>query len=72
MMSPALSPDALAGIDAGEVNRLLAGDHDDPHHILGAHPASVGARTGVTIRAMHPDAVSGMIAAAKAVRPNAE
>jgi 1,4-alpha-glucan branching enzyme len=57
MTSPALSPDALAGIDVGEVNRLLAGDHDDPHHILGAHPASVGAKTGVTIRAMHPDAV---------------
>ena len=57
MTTPALTPDALAGIDAGEVNRLLAGDHDDPHHILGAHPASVGAKTGVTIRAMHPDAV---------------
>ena len=57
MMTPALTPDALAGIDAGEVNRLLAGDHDDPHHILGAHPATVGAKTGVAIRAMHPDAV---------------
>ena len=57
MTGPALTPDALAGIDPGEVNRLLAGDHDDPHHILGAHPGSAGAKTGVVIRAMHPDAV---------------
>ena len=63
MTSPALTPDALAGIDAAEITRLLAGDHDDPHHILGAHPASVrnagaaGATTGIVIRAMHPDAV---------------
>ena len=57
MTTPALTPDALAGVDAAEISRLLAGDHDDPHHILGAHPGSVGGKSGVTIRAMHPDAV---------------
>jgi 1,4-alpha-glucan branching enzyme len=57
MTGPVLTPDALAGIDAGEIARLLAGDHDDPHHILGAHPGSIGAKAGVTVRAMHPDAV---------------
>jgi 1,4-alpha-glucan branching enzyme len=53
MTTPAPLPAALADIDAGEINRLLAGDHDDPHRILGAHPAT----GGIIVRAMHPDAV---------------
>ena len=53
MTVPARSPSALTGIDAAEIGRLLAGDHDDPHRILGAHPAAAG----VIVRAMHPDAV---------------
>ncbi|MDB4911570.1 MAG: 1,4-alpha-glucan branching enzyme GlgB, partial [Gemmatimonadetes bacterium] len=56
MTTPVQTPAALTGLDAGEVNRLLAGDHDDPHRILGAHPVA-GATPGVVIRAMHPDAV---------------
>ena len=48
---------ALAGVDLAEVDRLLAGDHADPHRILGAHPATVNGAAGVIIRAMHPDAV---------------
>ena len=44
MTAPALTPVALAGIDPGEINRLLAGDHDDPHRILGAHPARIAAK----------------------------
>ena len=46
-------PDLLAGFDAIELGRLLSGDHDDPHRILGAHPVAAG----VIVRAMHPDAV---------------
>jgi len=49
-------PAALGGVDAAEVERLLAGDHADPHHILGAHPATVKGVQGVIVRAMHPDA----------------
>jgi len=37
MTASASSPAALAGIDTAEIGRLLAGDHDDPHRILGAH-----------------------------------
>ena len=37
---------------AGEVDRLVAGEHPDPHLILGAHPAG-GA---VVVRAYHPTA----------------
>jgi 1,4-alpha-glucan branching enzyme len=50
-------PAALTGVDLAEVDRLLAGDHADPHRILGAHPATVNGAAGVIIRAMHPDAV---------------
>ncbi|MFI5243229.1 MAG: hypothetical protein ACHQRL_09485, partial [Gemmatimonadales bacterium] len=54
--APPALPGALSGIDLGEVDRLLAGDHADPHRILGAHPATVNGAAGVIIRAMHPDA----------------
>ncbi|HXT47520.1 MAG TPA: 1,4-alpha-glucan branching protein GlgB [Gemmatimonadaceae bacterium] len=50
-------PAALTGVDLAEVDRLLAGDHADPHRILGAHPATMDGAAGVIIRAMHPDAV---------------
>ena len=53
MTTPAIAPDPLSGVDQREINQLLAGDHGDPHRILGAHPA----KGGVVIRAMHPDAV---------------
>jgi 1,4-alpha-glucan branching enzyme len=56
MTAPRAASAALAGTDAGEIARLLAGDHAEPHRILGAHPASVGGVKGVIVRAMHPDA----------------
>ncbi|HWE41049.1 MAG TPA: 1,4-alpha-glucan branching protein GlgB [Gemmatimonadaceae bacterium] len=37
-----------------DVARLLAGVHDSPHSILGAHPVSPGGEPGVVIRAWHP------------------
>ena len=39
MTASGSSPAALAGLDAGEIARLLGGDHDEPHRILGAHPS---------------------------------
>jgi 1,4-alpha-glucan branching enzyme len=44
-------------VSPGEIERLLAGEHTDPHRILGAHPVDEGGRAGVVVRAMHPDAV---------------
>ena len=40
-----------------DVSRLLSGDHDEPHRILGPHPDRRDGVAGVTIRAMHRDAV---------------
>ena len=48
----------LQGVSAQELNRLLAGDHTDPHRILGAHEVRVGSETCTVVRAYHPDAVS--------------
>jgi 1,4-alpha-glucan branching enzyme len=39
-----------------EVDRLLAGEHPDPHSILGAHLATVGGKRGAVIRALAPSA----------------
>ena len=41
-------------LDPNALHRLQAGDHDDPHAILGAHPAPSG--KGLVVRAYHPDA----------------
>ena len=38
--------------------RLLENEHDNPHSILGVHPAKVGETEGLIIRVMHPDATS--------------
>jgi 1,4-alpha-glucan branching enzyme len=43
-------------VDAGEVDRLLRGDHANPHSILGAHPVTNKGTSGVVIRAMIPNA----------------
>jgi len=40
-----------------ELERLLRGEHHDPHSILGAHPLDEVERPTVTIRALHPEAV---------------
>ncbi len=50
-----VDPSALVG-DPAEVERIRAGEHHDPHHVLGAHPMTVGGRKGTVIRAFHPDA----------------
>ena len=49
---------APLGIGARERARLLAGDHPEPHRILGAHPATFEGTLGVVVRAFHPDAVA--------------
>jgi 1,4-alpha-glucan branching enzyme len=41
-------------LSLGEIERLVAGQHHDPHSVLGAHPV----RKGVTIRALRPLAAS--------------
>ena len=46
--SPALEPHEAA--------RLLAGDHDEPHRILGPHAAHRGGEDGTVVRSFHPDA----------------
>jgi 1,4-alpha-glucan branching enzyme len=43
--------------DLEELRRLLAGEHGDPHSILGAHPMGRGGK-GIVVRAMHPAATS--------------
>jgi len=49
------NPSAPAGeLSLGEIERLVAGQHHDPHSVLGAHPV----RNGVTIRALRPLAAS--------------
>jgi 1,4-alpha-glucan branching enzyme len=43
-------------LDAAERRRLAAGEHDEPHRILGAHPVRAAGVDGVVVRAFHPDA----------------
>ncbi|MGM1065697.1 1,4-alpha-glucan branching protein GlgB [Saccharothrix sp. Mg75] len=44
----------LGAPDPGVVDRLLAGEHDNPHQVLGAHPRPAGA----VVRALQPGAVA--------------
>ena len=41
-------------VTLGEIERVVAGQHHDPHSVLGAHPGP----NGVTIRALRPLATS--------------
>ncbi len=50
----ATKPDSDTGVSTGEIDRLVAGLHHDPHSILGAHPVA----GGVAIRALRPLATS--------------
>ena len=50
---PALEPEDRA--------RLLAGDHHEPHGVLGAHPAVADGVEGAVVRAWHPDATGAEI-----------
>jgi len=43
----------LYGITPQDLERLIQGEHHDPHHVLGGHPV----KDGVIIRAYHPEAV---------------
>ncbi|MDT8435781.1 MAG: 1,4-alpha-glucan branching protein GlgB [Gemmatimonadota bacterium] len=41
---------------ADELERLLRGEHWNPHALLGAHPARADGTDGVVVRALHPGA----------------
>src|SRR5688572_33121322 len=43
----------LLAVDQAATERLVLGDHHEPHSILGAHPDGQG---GVVVRTFHPDA----------------
>jgi len=45
--------------DGADVERLVAGEHHDPHHVLGPHPG----RDHVVIRGWRPDAADVVILA---------
>src|SRR5688572_3372605 len=45
----------LAG-DVADLDRLARAEQHNPHSVLGAHPARIGAQDGSVIRAFHPDA----------------
>src|SRR5688572_24193252 len=40
-----------------DLRHLAAGDHGNPHAVLGPHPATVGKMSGVAIRSLMPDAI---------------
>src|SRR6202050_5978183 len=44
-------------ISQGEIDRVVAGQHHDPHSVLGAHPGP----DGITVRALGPMAKSGTL-----------
>ena len=43
---------------AGDLARLTAGEHAQPHDVLGAHPLTVGGKSGVVIRTIMPNATA--------------
>src|SRR3954454_5336746 len=48
--TPEYARSPMARVTPDEIDRLISGDHHDPHGTLGAHPG----RDGVTIRALRP------------------
>jgi len=50
-------PKAVLGGPARERALLIAGEHHEPHRLLGAHPATIDGRHGTVVRAFHPEAV---------------
>ena len=50
------TPPAPPAPHPSDVARLLAGVHDSPHSVLGAHPVTSGGEPGVVVRAYHPNA----------------
>ena len=45
-----------ASRDTADLARLAAGDHDEPHRLLGPHREGAGGTSGTIVRALHPDA----------------
>jgi len=55
-------------LDRADVSLLIAGDHDEPHRILGPHPARGAGGDGIAVRAFHRDARScDLLAGGRAV-----
>ena len=53
-----------ATVDSTDLERLVTGQHHDPHHVLGAHPERDAAgRERVVIRGWRPAAVGMVILA---------
>src|SRR5579864_1542654 len=50
LADPNLTAPNLADLRLGEIERVVAGQHHDPHSVLGAHPGP----DGVVIRALRP------------------
>jgi 1,4-alpha-glucan branching enzyme len=48
--APQRATAAAAGVSLGEIERIVAGTHHDPHSVLGAHPGP----DGIVIRALRP------------------
>ena len=44
------APEPEPGVHPGEIDRIVAGLHHDPHSVLGAHPGP----DGVTVRELMP------------------
>jgi 1,4-alpha-glucan branching enzyme len=51
------SPAALLP-SPSDLGRLLAGEHSQPHDVLGAHSANVAGASGVVVRALMPNAIA--------------
>ena len=47
----------LVEVDHDDVNRVIRGEHNAPHSVLGAHPHGKGA----VVRAFHPDATAAEV-----------
>ncbi|HXZ76573.1 MAG TPA: hypothetical protein VEH31_37665, partial [Streptosporangiaceae bacterium] len=51
-------------VDGADLERLVAGQHHDPHSLLGAHPARDGdGADRVVVRGWRPDAIGMVILA---------
>jgi 1,4-alpha-glucan branching enzyme len=52
-----MTPLTQPALDGAERKRLAAGEHREPHDVLGAHPARLAGIDGIVVRAFHPDAI---------------
>ncbi len=51
----------VLALPAADRARLLAGEHHEPHRVLGAHPVRAGDARGTVVRVYHPDAVASSL-----------